>query len=66
MACSDGYAFRWYLTESLARMLDDANVIWRPFVIGKTGGVPAAARPYLEPCAAVSQAGLPAGVRFVS
>jgi hypothetical protein len=47
MPCSDQYAFRWYINGQLARMLDEADVPWREFVIGQ-GVVPGEARPYLK------------------
>jgi len=47
-ACDDIYAFRWYISEPLAQMLDEAQVSWREFVIGTGEAVPPAARPYLR------------------
>jgi hypothetical protein len=46
MACSDEYALRWFISGQLARVLDEANVAWREFIIGQ-GPVPVEARPYL-------------------
>jgi hypothetical protein len=47
MPCTDEYAFRWYINGQLARMLDEADVVWRDFIIGHTT-VPADARAYLR------------------
>lgn len=47
MACSDQFSFRWYLSESLAEMLDQAKVDWREFALGKGDAVPPAARQYV-------------------
>lgn len=46
MPCSDEYASRWFISGQLARLLDEADVVWRTFIIGQ-GHVPAEARPYL-------------------
>lgn len=46
-ACADVHAFRWYISEPLARMLDEAHVSWREFSIGRGEVVPPTARPYL-------------------
>lgn len=48
-ACSDEYAFRWYLSESLGRALDDAGVSWRKFIIGRSPAMASTARSYLPP-----------------
>lgn len=54
-ACDDVYAFRWYINEPLAQMLDEAHVSWREFVIGKAEAIPPAARPYLRERAGSSE-----------
>lgn len=59
LACADHYAFRWYISESMAALLDAADVSWRSFVIDKCEGVPAGARPYLEPGARRASSGEP-------
>jgi hypothetical protein len=52
-ASADEYAFRWYVNEALAQVLDDAHITWRDFVIGRSEGVPGDARPFmLKPGAA--------------
>jgi hypothetical protein len=47
-ASADEYAFRWYVNEELARVLDEAKITWRPFVIGRIASVPEDARPFME------------------
>lgn len=46
MPCSDHYTSRWFISGQLARLLDEAGVVWRDFIIGQ-GHLPAEARPYL-------------------
>jgi hypothetical protein len=47
-ATADEYAFRWYLNDRTARLLDEANVHWRRFIIGQTDVVPAKAFDFLH------------------
>jgi hypothetical protein len=61
MPCSDQYAFRWYINGQLARMLDEAGVVWRDFIIG-LAVAPAEARPYLLHDAASEVAAVSAAV----
>ncbi len=65
--CADVYAFRWYISEPLAQMLDEAHVSWREFVVGKGEAVPPAARPYLrEPVGASERKQKRRAIRFVA
>lgn len=47
-ACSDGYAFRWYINEALAQELD-GRIAWRLFLIGNSQLIPNDASTYLPP-----------------
>ncbi|MFH0902920.1 MAG: hypothetical protein V2A73_20015 [Pseudomonadota bacterium] len=44
---ADDYAFRWYLNEAAAELLDRANVTWRSFIVGQTTSLPDGARPFV-------------------
>lgn len=48
-ASADEYAFRWYLNDATAKLLDDAQVEWRKFLIGQTGQIPPEAHVFLPP-----------------
>jgi hypothetical protein len=52
VASADEYAFRWYVNEPLAKVLDAAEITWRTFVIGRAGAVPREARPFIDPASA--------------
>ncbi len=51
-ASADEYAFRWYVNDALAQVLDDAHITWRDFVIGKSAALPNDARPFMQEAAA--------------
>jgi hypothetical protein len=46
---ADEYAFRWYLNDATARLLDDAKVSWRNFVIGRVDVPPENAYAFMKP-----------------
>lgn len=58
MASADEYAFRWYLNDAAAKLLDDAQVLWRSFVIGQSDSVPENARSFMKPAVAIPGGGL--------
>jgi hypothetical protein len=48
ISSGDEYAFRWFLNPAAARLLDEAAVEWRRFVIGRVSRIPPTAHSYLD------------------